>query len=69
MPPLSPSERDCLAGIARGEAPNRTCTEQVLRRLLALGLIESSPTCCLPLAMPTHSLRLTPSGRAALDPD
>jgi hypothetical protein len=69
MPPLNPSERDCLAGIARGEASSRTCPEGVLRRLLALGLIEASPTCCLPLEMPAHSLCLTPAGRAALDPD
>jgi hypothetical protein len=69
MHPLDPSERDCLAHIARGDATERVCTEAVLRRLIALGLIESSPTLCLPLEMPSHSLRLTPAGRAALHPD
>ena len=69
MAPLNPSERDCLTGIARGEASSRTCTEGMLRRLFALGLIEARPTCCLPLEMPAHSVRLTPAGRAALDPD
>jgi len=69
MAPLNPSERACLIGIARGEASSRTCTEGMLRRLFALGLIEASPTCCLPLEMPTRSLRLTPAGRAALEPD
>jgi hypothetical protein len=69
MYPLEPSERDCLTCIARGDACGRVCPEAVLRRLIALGLIESSPTRCLPLEMPSHALRLTPAGRAALDPD
>jgi hypothetical protein len=69
MQPLDPSERDCLTRIARGDASGRVCTEAVLLRLIALGLIESSPTRCLPLEMPSYTLRLTPAGRAALDPD
>jgi hypothetical protein len=69
MPHLDPSELNCLTHIAHGETPTaRACTEVVLGRLLALGLIESNPTCCLPLEMPTHGLRLTPAGRAALEP-
>jgi hypothetical protein len=69
MPHLDPSERDCLTRIARGDASDRICSAAILRRLLALGLIESSPTRCLPLEMPAHTLSLTPAGRAALDPD
>jgi hypothetical protein len=69
MTPLNPSERDCLICIARGEVSSRTCTEKLLRRLVALGLIETAQTCSLPLEMPARSLRLTPAGRAALDQD
>jgi hypothetical protein len=69
MHPLDPSERDCLTRIARGDASGRVCSEPILRRLIALGLIESNPIRCLPLEMPAHSLRLTPAGHTALAPE
>lgn len=70
MPRLQSREIDCLRRIARGETDGGgPCTDGVLRRLAELGLVERVPTQCLPLEMPRTALRLTPAGRASLDPD
>ena len=67
---LQPGDLRCLRHIARGETDGGgTCSDDILRRLTDLGLIERVPTQCLPLEMPRTALRLTPAGRAVLAPD
>ncbi len=67
---LQPGDLRCLRHIARGETDGGgTCSDEMLRRLTDLGLVERVPTQCLPLEMPRTSLRLTPAGRAVLEPD
>jgi hypothetical protein len=69
MPNLDPTERECLRRIARGNTDTGVvCTDQVLRRLAELGLIEQVPTLALPLEMPRSAVRLTTAGHAALAP-
>lgn len=70
MRSLHTGDLGCLRLIARGETDGGgVCTDETLRRLADLGLIERVPTQCLPLEMPQSALRLTPAGRAALEPD
>jgi hypothetical protein len=70
MSRLHRTELDCLHRIARGDNDGGgPCTDAVLRHLADLGLVERVPTQCLPLEMPRTALRLTPAGRAALEPD
>ncbi len=70
MPNLDSVEIDCLRHIARGQtAEGGPCKEDVLRRLLELGLVERVPTQCLPLEMPRSAFRLTPAAYASLGAD
>ncbi|MCG6863414.1 MAG: hypothetical protein LJE70_19440 [Chromatiaceae bacterium] len=68
MSHLSPRERECLARIEGRESERlRSCDDMILRRLLALRLIEESVNVMVPLPLFRRSLHLTVAGRAALE--
>lgn len=68
MSRLTAPERECLAHLAGKVCePFRDCDDEVLRRLLSLGLIEEIPEVRLPLPMLRRSFHLTVAGRAALE--
>lgn len=64
---LNESERRCLAALAAGARPaGGECSEDMLRRLIAGGLVEEVPLMHLPLPMIRVGYRITVSGEAAL---
>ena len=68
MSHLTQCERDCLARIAGMQSQRLgNCDDGILRRLLALGLIEESVKVMVPLPLFQRSYDLTVAGRAVLD--
>lgn len=68
MVDLSEAEIRCLRSVADEPAPNDPpCPEEVLTRLMELGLIECRPKIWAPLEAVDTRYRLTLSGEAFLN--
>ncbi|MBU1191660.1 MAG: hypothetical protein KKA36_01100 [Gammaproteobacteria bacterium] len=68
MKELNNAELDCLRKIAGGYSDVISpCADNVLNRLLSLGLIEQHPKIWLPLEMMRATYHVTRIGRKYLD--
>lgn len=67
MAEISEAEQKCLKMIAKVQTTaSRPCSEHILQRLIAKGLVEKGPQIWLPLEMMHTTFRLTSKGRALL---